>query len=58
MEICSKQDTQGGFDLPYVRGFLLLRVTINHGSKLDGLHTSGLGFKMWAWFSTGALDIE
>ena len=41
-----------------VDGLLLLRVTINHGPKSDGLHTFGLGFKTWALFSTGALDTE
>ena len=41
-----------------VDGLLLLRVTINHGPKSDGLHTFGLGFKTWASFSTGALDTE
>ena len=46
MEICSKQVTLGGFDLPSVCGLLLLRVTINHGPKSNGLHTSGLDFKI------------
>ena len=45
MEICYKQVTLGGFDLPSVRGLLLLCVTINQELKSNGLHTFGLGFK-------------
>ena len=45
VEICYKQVTLGGFDLPSVRGLLLLWVTINQELKSNGLHTFGLGFK-------------
>ena len=58
MGVSSGRFTLGGFDLPSVRDLLLLRFTINHGPKTDGLPTTGLGFKTWAWSSKGVFETE